>query len=62
MNKVLGFLKSKTVWGTVLYAGSLTPWGAPFAGILQPAGIALGGVGVAHKLDKIKDALTSNDQ
>jgi hypothetical protein len=48
----------KTIGGSVLIALSFIPKFAAFAPYLLASGTALGGVGVADKLDKIKEALT----
>lgn len=60
MGSIFGFLKSKTVWGSVIYGASYIPALAPVAPLLQAGGVALSGVGVAHKLDKIKDAVSAS--
>ena len=56
MKNFLNIFKSKTVWGSVLLGASFLPQLYDYKEILQAGGVALGGVGVAHKLDKIKDA------
>jgi hypothetical protein len=60
MKNILNQLKSKTVWGGLLLAAANIPKLAPFAPMLTTVGTALAGAGVAHKLDKIKEAVKGN--
>lgn len=60
MNKFLSIFKSKTVWGSIFLGASFLPQLYDYKEILQAGGVALGGVGVAHKLDKIKTATEDN--
>ena len=57
MKNIFKQLKSKTVWGGILLAAANIPRLEPFAAILNTVGTALAGAGVAHKLDKIKEAV-----
>ena len=57
MNNILKQFKSKTVWGSIMIAAANIPQLAPFSVILTTIGTALAGAGVAHKLDKIKEAV-----
>jgi hypothetical protein len=56
MQNMLNQLKSKTTWGSILIALSFVPQLKEISEYLVAAGVALGGAGVAHKLDKIKEA------
>jgi hypothetical protein len=57
MKNILNQLKSKTVWGGLLLAAANIPKLAPYSSMLTMFGTALAGAGVAHKLDKIKEAI-----
>jgi len=55
----------KTIAGTILLAvGQLAPsWPllAPYAAIIDTLGVALGGIGIVHKAEKITAAIGENN-
>lgn len=53
--KLLGWVKSKTVWGAVAIAASFVL--PDHADVLKAIGTTIGGAGVADKLDRIKEEL-----
>lgn len=62
--KILRFVKSKTVWGTI---AAVAGWMAQQpqldkTTIIQGIGAILMGTGVADKLDKIKHAAAGNEE
>lgn len=60
IDKLKKWATSKTVWGTIILSVSFVPQLAPYEPILRPIGTALAGVGVADKLDRIREAANPN--
>jgi hypothetical protein len=62
MDSLLTLLRSKTVYGALLIGAAQLPMFVDYRDQMMGIGLGLFGVGIAHKLDKIKDAASNQGE